>query len=221
MQINGSLLFAARGTRPDIAPITRELTEHNVNPGPEHLTAAKRVLRYLNATRTRGISYTAQRDQTHPTSYADADWAESRLDRKSISGQIFMFTNGPISWSSRKQRTVAKSSMEAEYVAAGGATAELLWLRSMFAELCMPIPGPSTLFVDNTSAIASANAQASHAKTKHIDIQHHFIRDHINAGDILIKHIPSKDNLADLLTKNLARPRFDDLLAMLNMRDRV
>lgn len=129
-----------------------------------------------------------------------------------------MIAGGPVSWSSRKQRTVAKSSMEAEYMATSLATSEIAWLRTLLTELDFQPTGPTTLYVDNRSAIASANAQVSHARTKHIDIHYHFVRERITSNQVTVVHCPSEDNVADALTKALPRPRFQALVARMGMR---
>ena len=107
--------------------------------------------------------------------------------------------------------------MEAEYMAASLATSEIAWLRALLAELGFAPPGPTALFVDNQSAIASANAQVSHARTKHIDIHYHFVRERVTSGEVAVIHCPSEDNLADALTKALPRPRFQALVSRMGM----
>ncbi|CDO73534.1 hypothetical protein BN946_scf185014.g4 [Trametes cinnabarina] len=216
--IVGSLMYAALGTRPDIAHAVQQLSQYSSNPTGVHLTAAKRVLRYLKGTRTLGIVYHGDRDVLAPIGCSDADWGNDLDDRRSISGQIFLMANGPVAWSSRKQRTVAKSSMEAEYMAASLATSDIAWLRTFLAELGFPIDGPTDMFVDNQSAIASAHAQTSHARTKHIDIHYHFVRERIASNEVRVVHCPSEDNLADALTKVLPRPRFKTLIFRMGMR---
>ncbi|CDO77611.1 hypothetical protein BN946_scf184946.g3 [Trametes cinnabarina] len=219
----GSLMYAALGTHPDIAHAVQQLSQYASNPGPAHITAAKRVLRYLKGTRTLGIIYCANAttDSDHPLEplgYSDADWANDLDDRKSIAGQVFLLGGAPITWSSRKQRTVAKSSMEAEYMAMSAAASEIAWLRALLTELGFPPSGPTPLYVDNQSAIASANVQTSHACTKHIDIHYHFIRERIASNEVVVNHCPSEDNLADALTKALPRPRHQALTTCMGMR---
>ncbi|KAL7284387.1 hypothetical protein ACG7TL_001677 [Trametes sanguinea] len=219
--IVGSLMYAALGTRPDIAHAVQQLSQYSSNPAPVHLTAAKRVLRYLKGTRNLGITYHRNQDNTQtpePIGYSDADWGNDLDDRRSISGQVFLLAGGPVTWACRKQRTVAKSSIEAEYMAASTATSEIAWLRTFLRELGFPLSGPTPLYVDNQSAIASANAQASHAHTKHIDIHYHFVRERITSNEVTVLHCSSEDNLADALTKALPRPRFQALVARMGMR---
>ncbi|EJD38936.1 hypothetical protein AURDEDRAFT_71766 [Auricularia subglabra TFB-10046 SS5] len=216
----GSLHYAARGSRPDIQLRTSQLSQHLANPGPIHMTAAKRILRYLKGTRELGIVYSRSTGLPSLESYVDADWGQDPSDRKSISGQVFKLANGPVSWASRKQRSVAKSSMEAEYIAASGASSELLWLRTLLRELGFPPNGSSILKMDNTSAISAALSHGSDSKAKHIDIAHHFIRDHVAKGDIQLMHIASANNLADFFTKALPRVHFEKLRMRIGLADR-
>ena len=114
----------------------------------------------------------------------------------------------PVSWSSRLQPTTALSSVEAEYLALSDVVKEVLWFREMLRELGFPPSGPTTINVDNTGAISLAKNPVAHQRTKHIDIRHHFIRDHIEAGDIEIQYVNTKDNKADWMTKSLGGPDF-------------
>jgi hypothetical protein len=143
--------------------------------------------------------------------YCDADWASS-YDRKSISGYVFLLAGGAVSWSSKKQATVALSTAEAEYVAATHAAKQILWHRSLFNELEIPQPETSVLFSDNQAAIAISHHPEFHARTKHIDIAHHFLRDLVESGTIEIIYIQTRENLADVFTKGLAKPLHEDLI---------
>jgi hypothetical protein len=213
----GSLMYAAIGTKPEIAYAVQKLSQYTSNPSPEHWTAIKRVFRYLKGAQSSGIIYRTSDESTEPVGYSDADWGGNSDDRKSNSGHIFMLAGGPISWRSKKQPTVALSSMEAEYMAASLATREALWLRTLFAELGLPYSGPTTLYVDNRSAINFSKNSGFHARSKHIDIQHHFVREKIISNKITIIHCASEDNLADILTKALPMPKHQNLTTRLGM----
>lgn len=212
-----SLMYAAIGTKPEIAYAVQKLSQYTSNPSPEHWTAVKRVFRYLKGTQDLGILYGTSNNSTEPVGYSDADWGSNSDDRKSISGHVFMLAGGPISWRSKKQPTVALSSMEAEYMATSLATREALWLQTLFAELGLPYSGPTTLYVDNRSAIDFSKNSGFHARSKHIDIQHHFVREKIISNEITIIHCASEDNLADILTKALPMPKHQDLTTRLGM----
>ena len=214
-QMIGALMYAALGCRFDIAHTVQHLSQFSSNPMPEHLTAVKHVYRYLKATRDLRLTYRAN-GQIEFDAYADADWANDRTDRKSVTDQVMILANGPVTWAAHKQRRVAKSSTEAEYVAASSASAEIVWLRSLLAELGFQYDAPTPLFLDNRGAIATALAQVNHSRTKHIDIHHHYIRDHVADKTIKVIHVPSNDNLADLFTKALPRLRFDFLCQLLH-----
>ena len=125
--------------------------------------------------------------------------------------------DGPISWQSKKQPTIALSSMEAEYMAESLATRQIIWLRTLTAELGIPYSGPTILNVDNQGAIAYSNNAINHGRTKHIDIQHHFVREKVISHEVDIRYCATDDNLADLLTKALPRPKHDDFVKRLGM----
>ncbi|KAJ3479322.1 hypothetical protein NLI96_g9143 [Meripilus lineatus] len=199
----GSLMYAAVATRPDIAFAVQTLSQFNTRYSNTHWTAVKHVLRYLKGTRDLGITY-GTGDLTL-FGYSDADWAQNISDRRSISGFAFLLAGGAISWSSKKQATVALSTMEAEYLALAHASKEALWLRSLLEHLHFEISGETPIFCDNQSTIAFAHDHQFHARSKHIDIRHHFIRDHINQKTITVPHVATQDNVADVLTKALPR----------------
>jgi hypothetical protein len=145
----GSLMYAAIGTKPEIAYAVQKLSQYTSNPSPEHWTAIKQVFHYLKGAQSSGIIYGTSDEPTEPVGYSDADWGSNSDDQKLISGHIFMLAGGPISWQSKKQPMVALLSMEAEYMAASLATHKALWLRTLFTELGLPYSGPTTLYVDN------------------------------------------------------------------------
>jgi hypothetical protein len=212
----GSLMYAAIGTRPDISFAVQTLSQFMSNPGPAHWSAVKRVFRYLNGTRDLGIIY-RKGGEVEPLAYSDADWGANVNDRKSISGYVFQMANGPISWQSKKQPTVALSSMEAEYMAESLATRQIIWLRTLTAELGIPYSGSTTLNVDNQGAINYSNNAINHGRTKHIDIQHHFVREKLVSNEMRLQYCATDDNLADIFTKSLPKPKHDDFIKRLGM----
>jgi len=208
----GSLMYAALGTRPDIAFAVQCLSQFSANPSPEHWTAVKRVFRYLLGTRTYSLTLGAcSKDEVsiQLNGYADADWGSNPVDRKSVSGYTFLINDGAIAWSSKKQPTVALSSTEAEYIASTHAARQIIWLRQFLSELEFPEQKPTTLHNDNKGAIALSKDPQFHARSKHIDIQHHFIREKIADGLIEIIYCPTDDMLADLFTKGLPKPKHE------------
>ena len=186
------------------------------NPGPEHWTAAKRVLRYLNGTRDLGIIYNSG-GEIMPKCFSDSDWGQNCDDRRSISGNIFLLSNGPITWQSKRQPTVALSSMEAEYMAVSLATQQIIWLRSFLNELDMPQTKPTILYVDNQGTIKYSNNGTNHGHLKHIDVKHHFICEKLISNEITLQYVGTNDNLADLFTKSLPKPKHQDLTMKLSM----
>ncbi|THH19984.1 hypothetical protein EUX98_g8666 [Antrodiella citrinella] len=211
----GSLMYAAVSTRPDISYAVQTLSQFTSNFDQSHINAVKHVFRYLKATPTLGITF--RTSDVTLSGYSDADWGQDLTNRRSISGYFFMIGRSPISWSSKKQSTVALSSMEAEYLALSHATKESIWLRSLLRELGFPQANPSIIFCDNQSAIAFTRDNQFHARSKHIDIRHHFIRETIASKDIDVTYTPSQSNSADLLTKPLNRVAHARALALIGI----
>ncbi|KAI0495097.1 hypothetical protein KFK09_025244 [Dendrobium nobile] len=189
-RLAGSLQYLSI-TRPDIAFAINQACQHMHQPTVQDFQSLKRLLRYIKGTASFGIPIT--KGPMILRTYSDADWASDTSDRKSISGFCTFLGPNLISWSVKKQVTVAKSSTEAEYRSLSAATSDVIWLRRLVAELDHPQHSPTIIHCDNTSAIALAKNPVFHARTKHIEIDHHFIRQHINSGAISITHIASAD----------------------------
>ncbi len=213
----GSLMYAAIATRPDISFAVQTLSQFTSNPSPTHWTAVKRVFRYLKGTQTVGLTYGSSAGDNGLTGYSDANWGQNLADRRSISGYAFLVSGGLVSWSSKKQPSVALSTMESEYIALAHATKEAIWLRQLLSDLGFPPSGATTLYTDNLSAISFAHDNQFHARSKHIDIRHHFVRDKIDSQEIAVPHCASEDNCADIFTKALARPTHSRQLSLLNI----
>jgi hypothetical protein len=144
----------------------------------------------------------------NPFGYVDADWASDINDRRSITGYVFVLANGAVSWSSKKQTSVALSSTEAEYMAASAATKEAIWIWTLIRELNMiPSPKPTLLLLDNQSAMSLAKNSVFHDRTKHISIRHHFIREQLEMGEVAVDYISTNAQVADILTKGLTREK--------------
>ena len=213
----GSLLYAAIATRPDIAQAVGVFSKFCANPTQNHLTAAKRILRYLKATAYLGLSYKKCADG-NLIGYSDADWAGDIDDCHSTSGNVFSFACGAVSWLSKKQATVSLSTAEAEYVALSTATQEAIWLRRLLADVGEPPEGPSEIYEDNQGAVSMAKNPVGHARTKHIDIRYHFVREGVQDGAIALKYIATDEMIADILTKPLPKHRFQKLVTELGMK---
>jgi len=135
--------------------------------------------------------------------FTDADWVGSIDDRKSIGCYLVYLGSTPISWKSGKQRTVARSSTEAEYKALADGTAKILWIRSLLAELRISTSSMTTLWCDNLGATFLSANPVFHARTKHVEVDYHFVCDRVAKREIQVRFISSKDQLADVLTKPL------------------
>jgi len=196
----GSLMYAALGTRPDIAFAVQNVSRFSSKPGPVHWEAVKRIFRYLKGTREWWLTYGEK--QTDLTGYTDADGSMAE-DRHAISGYAFLINGGTVSWSAKRQEIIALSTTEAEYVAITHAAKEALWLRSLIFQIFGIELTPTTLFSDNKSAIKLTKDHMYHACMKHIDIQYHFIRYTVEEGSIHIVFCPTDNMVADALTKAL------------------
>ena len=213
----GSVLWPVVVSRPDAAYAVGILSQFIQNPGPAHWEGLKRVINYLGSTKNLWLTFGGQKE-TLVEGYCDADWAGQR-HRHSISGFSFHFGIGTISWSSKKQNVIALSSTEAEYVAQTHAAKEAMWLRSFVSEIQREKDKQLTILCDNQGAIALAKDSKYHARTKHIDLRYHFIREAVEDGKICVKYIPTDDNVSDIFTKPLPRPRFQRLVELLGMRE--
>lgn len=202
-------------TRPDIAYALNNCARYMSNPGPIHYKAVDNIWRYLIGTQNYSITY---RGDTKPIliGYSDSDWGGD-ITRRSTTGYLFTFNSTIISWSSKLQKTVALSSCEAEYMALKDTIKEYTWLKNVL-DAITPITTTSstnkdyytnsTLYTDSQSAIQLAKNPEHHARTKHIDIQYHYVRDNILGNYIDLKYIPTTEQLADGLTKPLEYTKF-------------
>jgi hypothetical protein len=205
MKIVGTLLYAATSTRLDIAHAVQKLSSRIQSPMVRDLHAANRVLRYLSGTRSIGLVFYGKQTDTVMSveAYCDADWANDRGDRKSISGWVTKLNGSPISWSSKKQRTVALSTCEAELYALCEAVKEILWLKGLMDELGLKTPSPSIVHCDNQSTVQVSKNGVKSERTKHIDVKYNFIVDTISSGVIKSQWISTTQQQADLFTKPL------------------
>lgn len=202
----GSLMFTAIVSRPDIMYAVSQVSRFLNNPGSEHWSAVKRIFQYLQGTKDIGIKY--QADHLSLTMYSDADFAGDIDTRRSTTGYVSLLANGPVTWSSHRQKCVTRSTTEAEYIAASDAAAEAIWLRNFLKEVNSTVNGTTHLYVDNQSAIKLVENVEPHKRTKHIDVKYHFIRELVNEKMLEISYICSEKQLADIFTKALSRDKF-------------
>ncbi|XP_019189975.1 PREDICTED: uncharacterized protein LOC109184428 [Ipomoea nil] len=189
-------------TRPDLSYAVNRLCQHMQSPTTVYWSLMKRVLRSLSSA-------------VH--AFSDSDWAGNPDDRKSTSGFAVYVGSNLVSWSCRKQRTVARSSTEAEYKALADVSAEVTWLVSLLREIGFPPASAPTLWCDNLGATYLCSNPMFHAQTKHVEIDYHFVRDKVAKKEIEVHFISTKDQLADVFTKALPSTRFSFLRDKLNV----
>jgi len=215
--IIGSQMYGMLCTRPDIAFAISQLSQFNSCPTTAHLSAAKRCFRYLKQTLDMGLTFSGSIGLVLEA-FSDADWGAGE-DRKSISGFIFLLAGAAICWQSRKQSTVALSSTEAEYIALVQAAKELLWIQQLLEDLGITnVINRNIIYEDNQGAIALAKNPEYHARTKHIDIQYHFIRECVEKGKITLEYCETAKMVADALTKPLSKHRHQELVERMGLR---
>ena len=201
----GSLIYLLSQTRPDIAFEIMALSRYLLNPSVQHEAAAKRVLKYLKGTKKLGIIF-GKGDGL--LGYTDADWAGDIGTRKSTGAYIFTLYGGAFSWQSKLQSCVALSSCEAEYMAQTQASKEAIWIGRLLKELDIGLNLPAfpvTIKADNQGAIALAKDPKFHSRTKHIDLQWHFVREQVENRVVNFEYCSTKGMAADGLTKALDR----------------
>lgn len=214
----GSLNFAANQTRPDISFATGYVARYASNPDQTHMDAVNRIFAYLKNDAKRAITY-SKKHGFELKGFVDSDFAGCEDSRRSTSGWVFTLAGGPVSWSSQRQKTVATSTMDAEYIAGAEAAKEAVWIRSFINDL--RIPGVHVdavpLYIDNNSALKLTRNPEFHSRSKHIDVKHHFIREKVEEGVINSRRIDTKDNLADIFTKALSRPLHESVVSQLSL----
>uniref|UniRef100_A0A2N9IW51 Integrase catalytic domain-containing protein n=1 Tax=Fagus sylvatica TaxID=28930 RepID=A0A2N9IW51_FAGSY len=214
-QLVGSLVYLTV-TRLDISYAVHIVSQFMAAPRSLHYAAVLRILRYLKGTLFHGLHFSSQSSLTLQA-YSDADWAGDPTDRRSTTGYCFLLGDSLISWRSKKQSVVARSSTEAEYRALADTTAELLWLRWLLQDLGIDCSTAVPIHCDNRSAIQIAHNDVFHERTKHIEIDCHFVRHHLLQGTLQLRSVSSQDQLADIFTKPMPPGRFRDLISKLKL----
>jgi len=215
-QAIGSLMFAAIVTRPDISFAIGAVSRYMEKPGNQHVSAVKRILRYLNRTFDMGIEYSAS--TTALKGYSDSDFARDIDTRRSTTGYAFVIGDGVITWKSHRQKTVALSTTEAEFMAACECAKEALSLSQLLHDVGYIQERPPSLYIDNQNTIKLIKNPELHQRTKHINVRLHFIRELYESQTISVNYINTEDQLGDIFTKPLPVQKFCKSLQMLGMR---
>jgi transposase InsO family protein len=216
----GSIMYAMTCTRPDVAYALSMTSRHQASPGPEHWTAVKNILRYLNRTKNKFLVYGGQRELI-AEGYTDASFMTDPDDRRSQSGYVFLLNGGAVSWRSWKQSTTADSTTSAEVMAAAEASKEGVWIKKFLEELGV-VPsseGPLELFCDNSASISQIKEPRSHHKTKYMDRKYFVTRDLIEEGKIALLWVDSNSNTADPFTKPLSQARSEVHYESMGLQD--
>lgn len=211
----GKLIYLAH-TRPDISFAVGLVSQFMHQPQDHHLEAVMRIIRYLKGTTGRGIWY---RNHGHLDIqiYTDADWAGSLIDRRSTSGYFALIGGNLVTWRSKKQKVVSLSSAEAEFRGIAKDVVEILWLKKLMDDLGLQVTLPTKLMCDNKASISISENPVQHDRTKHIEVDRHFIKEKIEDKIVELPYVPSEDQLADILTKAVAGRVFDDTLDKLGI----
>ncbi|KAJ7951749.1 Retrovirus-related Pol polyprotein from transposon TNT 1-94 [Quillaja saponaria] len=217
-QLVGCLIYLTI-TRPDLSYAVSVISQFMENPQLSHWDAGRRILRYVKSTVDYGLLY-KKNGEFLLNGFVDSDWAGDINDRRSTTGYYFNMGSAAISWCSKKQPNVALSSAEAEYCASTVAAQECVWLKQLISNICRKVDYPIAMRCDNESAIKLASNLVFHARTKHIEVQHHFIQEKVLEQVIEIKNISTGDQIADVFTKALAKPKLELFRDALGLVDR-
>jgi Reverse transcriptase (RNA-dependent DNA polymerase)/gag-polypeptide of LTR copia-type/Integrase core domain/GAG-pre-integrase domain len=207
-ELVGGLLWLSINTRPDIKQAVSVLCRFVKNPGRQHWTAAKLVLRYLQGTKAFGVEYSKCNENWQLSGYADSDFANDPDKSRSVSAYVIMLANGPIAWKSKLQSSVATSSVHAEYVALYDAVREVVWFRQLLRELGHEEELPTIIHEDNKGCISLTANNRTDPRTKHINVKYHFTREQVKEKSVCIEYKPTAEMLADALTKPVNKPKF-------------
>ncbi|XP_034704201.1 uncharacterized mitochondrial protein AtMg00810-like [Vitis riparia] len=203
-------------TRPDLSFSVNSICQFMHAPTEDHFRALKRILRYVKGTAHHGLQLHKQSTRDL-LGYSDVDWAGCPNTRRSTTGYAIFFGANLISWSSKKQSTVSRSSAEAEYRSLAVATADIAWIIQLLRDLHVTLLVPPKILCDNQSAIFMAVNPVTRPRSKHIAIDYHFVRELVDKGTLQIDFVPSHLQLADSLTKGVTKPQFYLFRSKLNV----
>jgi hypothetical protein len=211
----GRLIYLSH-TRPDIAYAVSVVSQFMHAPSKEHMEVVYRILRYLKGSPGRGLLFT-KNSISNIEGYTDSDWAGDQTTRKSTSGYFTFVEGNLVTWKSKKQKVVARLSAEAEFRGMAHGVCELMWIRNILRDLGIEYTEPMNLFCDNKAAIAIAQNPVQHDRTKHVEVDRHFIKENLDGRIIQFPFIQSKSQLADVLTKAVSGKAFHDIIDKLGM----
>ncbi|GJX40060.1 ribonuclease H-like domain-containing protein [Tanacetum coccineum] len=204
-------------TRPDLSYAVQQVCLYMHDPREPHFAALKRIMRYVQGTLELGLQLYASAT-TSLVGYTDADWAGCPSTRRSTSGYCVFLGDNLLSWSAKRQHTISRSSAEAEYRGVANVVAETAWIRNLLRELHSPLLTATLVYCDNVSAVYMSANPVQHQRTKHIEIDIHFVRDMVKAGHVRVLHVPSRFQYADIFTKGLPSALFEDFRSSLSVR---
>jgi hypothetical protein len=217
-QLVGCLQYLANGTRPDIAQAVQMIAHFTLDPGSTHLQAIKRVFRYLTGTKHLGLVYRGGPQALQLEAFADADFAGCLQTRRSTSGVLVNLAGAPIFFKSKRQKSVALSTAEAELVALTECAREVKALRNLMGELGLDISAPTTVFDDNQAVVSIAHSGVDYkGRMRHLDVSKFYIQELVVSGELRVEFIPTTEQTADILTKPLDRLEFKRLRAKMSV----
>nr|XP_020168146.1 uncharacterized mitochondrial protein AtMg00810-like [Aegilops tauschii subsp. strangulata] len=201
-------------TRPELQYVVQQVCLHMHAPRDVHWTAVKRILHYIRGAMDLGLTLRAS-TATDLVAYTDADWDGCPDTRRSTSGYCIFLGPSLVSWSSKRQPTVSRSSAEAEYRAVANVVAECSWLRQLLHELLCPVDKATVVYCDNVFAVYLSAHPVHHRRTKHIELDIHFVRDQVALGHVRVLHVPTSQQFADIMTKGLSTTSFEEFRSSL------
>jgi len=219
----GQLNWLVRGTRPDLAFVVHKLSQFCHRPQKRHWNGVKRVLRYLNCSQQLALRYESQGERISLEGYSDTDFAADISDRKSTMGYVFMLNGAAVTWSARKQQTTSTSTTEAEYIGLCDAAKEAVWIRNLLQGIGRKDYAgearATLIYGDNQSSLRLVENPEFHARSKHIAVGYHYVRELKEAGYIAVEYIPTERMLADCFTKPLKKQKLNRNLEGLGLRE--
>lgn len=220
LQAIGPLLYLATSSRPDISFAVGMLARYNSDPGAKHWNAVIRVFRYLKGTKSFGLEIKRNTRAEVMEAFSDADYAGDHDTRKSTSGCIIHVYGNSVIWLSRRQKSITRSTQEAEYIAASVTTQQLIYVKALLQQLGERVYEKIPLYIDNTSTISAIIGGAITERTKHIDVHFKIARDLHREGIIDVRYLRSAEMPADLLTKGLTKEKMGELMKRIGIVDR-